>query len=114
MRIGKVVEITGMSKDTIRFYEKFGLIKVSRTKSDWNNYRDYDENNLNKLLLIKKAKSFGFTLNEISEIIILLDTNVANCTTLSNKANNKLIEIDRKINELKSLGKYKVKKTFYK
>jgi len=50
-------------------------------------------------VLIKKAKGFGFTLNEVAEIFDLFDTNMANCSTISIKVNEKLMEIDNKIKE---------------
>ena len=105
MLVGEISKKTGLSRDTIRFYEKKGLIKVNRTDSDWNNYKNYNEKTLGKLLLIKKAKGFGFTLNEIAEILDLFEMNIANCSTMSTKVNEKLTEIDKKIKELKDMKK---------
>ena len=105
MRVGEISRKTGLSRDTIRFYEKKGLIQVDRTDSEWNNYKDYSEETLNRLLLIKKAKGFGFTLNEISEILELFEINLANCDTMLLKVNKKLKEIDEKIKELKAMRK---------
>ena len=105
MLVGEISNKTGLSRDTIRFYEKKGLIKVNRTDSDWNNYKNYSEKTLSRLLLIKKAKSFGFTLNEIAEILDLFEMNTANCHTMTKKVNEKLKEIDKKIKELKDIKK---------
>ncbi len=105
MLVGEISKKTVLSRDTIRFYEKKGLIKVNRTDSDWNNYKNYNEKTLGKLLLIKKAKGFGFTLNEIAEILDLFEMNIANCSTMSTKVNEKLTEIDKKIKELKDMKK---------
>lgn len=105
MLIGEVVSKTGLPKDTIRFYEKKGLIKVNRSLSEWNNYKDYSLEVLDQLLLIKKAKGFGFTLNEIAEIFELIKNNGASCQILSEKVKEKLSEIDNKIKELKNLKK---------
>ncbi len=105
MLIGEIVEKSGLTKDTIRFYEKKGLIKVSRSISEWNNYKNYSSEILEQLLLIKKAKGFGFTLNEIAEIFELIKRNEASCEVLSSKVTEKLNEIDRKIKELKDLKK---------
>lgn len=105
MRISEIVSKSGMSKDTIRFYEKKGLIKVGRTNSEWNNYKEYTDEVLEHLLLIKKAKGFGFTLNEISELLSLMKNNQATCEILSSKIQSKLIKIDNKIKELKTLKK---------
>lgn len=105
MLINEVVKRTGQSKDTIRYYEKIGLIKVVRSNSEWNNYKDYSEENLNTLMAIKKAKSFGFTLNEIRDILIFVNTDKATCTNLMEQMNDKLKEIDQKINEMNSMKK---------
>ena len=51
--------------DTIRFYEKKGLINPQPPTSEFNTYKNYTEGNLRRLALIKKAKMFGFTLNEV-------------------------------------------------
>lgn len=105
MLIGEISNRTGLSRDTIRFYEKKGLINVTRTDSEWNNYKNYNTRNLNRLLLIKKAKGFGFTLNEICEIIDLFEMDSASCSALSTKVNEKLLEIDDKIQKLQAVKK---------
>ncbi len=105
MLIGEISKKTGLSRDTIRFYEKKGLIKVDRTDSEWNNYKDYTVQTYHTLLLIKKAKGFGFTLNEIAEILDLLEMDRANCSTLTVKAEEKVKVIDEKIIELKAMKK---------
>ena len=105
MLIGEISNRTGLSRDTIRFYEKKGLIKVSRTDSEWNNYKNYNARNLNRLILIKKAKGFGFTLNEICEILELYEIDSASCSTLLTKVNKKIAEIDKKIKQLQDVKK---------
>ena len=102
MLIGEIVSKTGFTKDTIRFYEKRGIIKVNRSDSEWNNYKNYSAENLEQLLLIKRAKGFGFTLNEIAELLGLVEKNEATCDVLLSRVECKLEEIDRKIEELKS------------
>ncbi|NNF33116.1 MAG: MerR family DNA-binding protein [Saprospiraceae bacterium] len=105
MLIGEISRKTGLSRDTIRFYEKKGLIKVERSKSEWNNYKNYKEETLDRLMMIRRAKGFGFTLNEISELLDLYDMDIADCNTLTHKLEEKLREVDRKIMELKALRK---------
>jgi len=103
MLIGEIVSKTSLSRDTIRFYEKKGLIKVSRTESEWNNYKDYNEETVDRLFLIKKAKGFGFTLNEIAEILEMFDLNQATCEVMAIKVKEKLSAIDEKINDLNEM-----------
>ena len=105
MLIGEISKKTGLSKDTIRFYEKMGLLQVNRTDSEWNTYKDYSTENLNQLLLIKKAKSFGFTLGEIAGILDLFALDSASCSELSAKVNAKIAAIDLKISDLRTMKK---------
>jgi DNA-binding transcriptional MerR regulator len=103
MLIGELSNKTGLSRDTIRFYEKQGLIKVGRRERRVNNYKEYSEAVLRRLLLFNKIKSYGFTLNESAEIISLLDANLASCDRITKLAGQKLSVIDKKIEELKAL-----------
>ena len=57
MLIGEICKKTELSRDTIRFYEKKGLIKVKQTESEFNNYKDYTEQNLRRLLLIRASSN---------------------------------------------------------
>lgn len=105
MRIGEISSKSGLTKDTIRFYEKKGLITVNRSNSEWNNYKEYSNENLDRLFLIKKAKEFGFTLNETAEILELFELNSASCSELSTKMHSKISQIELKIQELINMKK---------
>jgi len=105
MLIGELSKQTGLSRDTIRFYEKQGFIKVGRRERRVNNYKEYSDGVLRRLLLFKKIKSYGFTLNESAQIISLLDANLASCDRISKTAGEKIVTIDKKIEELKALKK---------
>jgi len=100
MLIGELTKKTGLSRDTIRFYEKKGLLKVERTSSEFNNYKEYTPKHLQRLLLIKKAKRFGFTLNEIADLLEKIDENGANCSMLRKVIDDKIEDINRQIQEL--------------
>ncbi len=103
MLIGELSRQTGFSRDTIRFYEKAGLIKVGRKQRLENSYKDYSEDILKRLLIIKRLKGFGFTLNEIEDLLFLIESNMASCTTVNNKVQQKVKIIDDKIRELKQI-----------
>ena len=100
MLIGEISKKAELSKDTIRFYEKKGLLEVERTVSQFNNYKNYTLEHLKRLQRIKKAKKFGFTLNEISKLLNLFDLNSANCSILKDSINKKIADIDIRIQEL--------------
>ena len=69
MNIGKASLATGVSAKMIRYYESVGLIRPSeRTES---NYRDFSERDLNDLRFIRRARSLGFSVEEISRLLSL-------------------------------------------
>ena len=103
MLIGELSRQTGLSRDTIRFYEKQGLIRVGRRERRVNNYKEYSDEVLRRLLLFKKIKSYGFTLQESAELISLIDANLASCDRIEKAATQKITIIDKKIEELKAL-----------
>ncbi|MCR4744418.1 MAG: MerR family transcriptional regulator [Lachnospiraceae bacterium] len=67
MNILEASKRTGVSKDMIRFYEKKGLIEPSRNKQ--NNYRIYNEYDLNMIVMIHEYNSMGMSLKTISKLI---------------------------------------------
>lgn len=103
MLIGELSSKTGLSKDTIRFYEKQGLISVGETERRENNYKEYPDNAVRRLLLIKHIKGFGFTLNETSGLLDMIETNTASCSTVSKHIADKVSIIDEKIQELEQI-----------
>lgn len=103
MLIGELSNKTGLSRDTIRFYEKQGLIKVSRNARRFNNYKEYSDEVLERLLIIKRVKGFGFTLNETAEILKMIETRKNSCNNISQKAVEKVDLIDHKIKELENI-----------
>lgn len=105
MLIGKLSAVSGLSRDTIRFYEKQQLISVSKKERRSNNYKEYSEDALKRLLSIKRLKGFGFTLNEVSDLLDMLEVNEATCRNVAHKIDEKVQLIDEKIRELKAVRK---------
>jgi DNA-binding transcriptional MerR regulator len=103
MLIGDLVNKTGLSKDTIRYYEKQGLIKIGRKDRRENNYKEYPESVVKDLQTIKRLKILGFTLNEINDFLALAQNNLASCARMSSAMTAKLQSIDDKITELTAL-----------
>ena len=62
MFIGKISELTGVSRKAIRHYEKLGLLQVPNRKGT---YRIYDERHVHLVAAIKRAQSLGFKLSEL-------------------------------------------------
>lgn len=69
MLIQEVCKRTGFSRDTIRYYEKIGLIKIHKKQRRQNNYKEYPEEVIERLGIIQRARHLGFTLNEIGSLI---------------------------------------------
>jgi MerR family copper efflux transcriptional regulator len=101
MKIGELATLSGLSVDTIRFYEKQGLIpSPQRTDS---NYRMYDEDTPRRLIFIRKARDLGFTLQEIGQLLTLSEDSQAGASDVKERAQAKLAALDRKISELKAM-----------
>ena len=103
MLIGELSKKTQLSRDTIRFYEKKGLITAGKSISKYNNYKNYTDENLQQLMLIKRGKKFGFTLNEMAEILDLTKNDQASCSILREKIITKIDDIDKKIKALEEM-----------
>lgn len=103
MLIGELVERTGLTKDTIRFYEKKGLIAVDRKSRRANNYKEYSDQVLQKLLLIRKLKDMGFTLNEIDTFVELWRDEDASCANVKYTLEKKVKLVTEQIQRLTEL-----------
>src|SRR5574343_354770 len=101
MLIHTLSKRVGLSRDTLRFYEKLGLIESQRAE---NGYRHYTEQMVFRLELIQLAKSLGFQLNEIAELIGILSLQQQlSVEQLQESLQGKLKEIDDKLQQLQSL-----------
>ena len=98
-RIGELAKMCGVKADTLRFYEKHGLLAPSvRTESGYRIYTDIDAD---RLRFIIRAKEVGFTLNEISELLsIELNKSQWACADVKGLVDDKLLQIEQKIAQL--------------
>ena len=103
MLIGELSKRSGVSRDTIRFYEKEGLISVVRKETRDNNNKEYSESTLERLLYLKRLKGYGFTLNEASDLLELIALDEATCDNWSNRVEEKVKVVEEKIKELVSI-----------
>ncbi|HVW62210.1 MAG TPA: MerR family transcriptional regulator [Puia sp.] len=104
MQIGELSKKSGFSRDTIRFYEKIGLIKLE--EDDWRNRyqsKDYSEGVLRRLMAIRKMKEYGFTLNETKGLFILFEEGVLEPVRGKRYVERKIQRIDQQINELMTM-----------
>lgn len=99
--IGQVAKQSGISIETIRYYEKEGLLeKPERTESG---YRQYDESVIERLSFIQQAKGLGFTLAEILELLSLEIKKASTSKDVKQMAQLKLHTIEEKIKMLKRM-----------
>ena len=101
MQIKQVVEKTGLSRDTIRFYEQQGLIAAPKRTE--NGYRQYDESVILYLNMINQAKDLGFTLKEIKQLVQLLYSRELTQAQMQRQLQIKREEINRKLSELENI-----------
>lgn len=101
MQIGQLSLVTGLSIDTIRFYEKQSLVPAPvRTASG---YRRYDEDDAERFRLIGRAQKLGFTLQEIKEILLIEANESVGCSHVKDLVSAKVEQVGQKIAELKRI-----------
>ena len=100
MQIGELSKKSGFSRDTIRFYEKIGLIKLEDDLRDRYQFKDYPESVLRRLLAIRKMKEYGFTLQETRGLFLLFEEGVLDPARGIRYVERRIRHIERQINEL--------------
>ncbi len=100
MQIGTLVNLTGLSHDTIRFYEKQGLIETTHWRRQTNGYKEYTDAVVDRIGLIKLAKQLGFTLAEIRKFIVRWETGKISRTEKVRLLVEKIDQIDALIEKL--------------
>ncbi len=105
-RIGEVATRSGVSIDTVRYYERRELLPAAPRTA--NGYRIFTSNTVDRVLFIKQAQDLGFTLDEIST---LLTTNgTSDCLRVHDLLNTKLTELDTR---MKAMHEFREKLTHY-
>ena len=98
MRIGQLARETGVSTDTIRYYEKIGLLPAARRTES--GYREYPSGAGNRIQVIRNAVQLGFPLAEIAKVLRVRDSGGAPCRQVRDYAHELIEQIDRRIEEL--------------
>lgn len=100
-KIGEVASRADVNKETVRYYEKRGLIpKPDRRRSG---YRIFTHRHIEQIRFIKRAQELGFTLSEIKELLELRLDGDSSCEQVREKAELKLGEVKQKIKDLKNI-----------
>lgn len=101
LTIGDLAKATSTKVETIRYYEQIGLLpEPARTTS---NYRAYDEEHLNRLSFVRRARDLGFSLDQIRDLLGLADQTDRSCEAVDAIARQHLREVERKIIDLTAL-----------
>lgn len=99
--IHELAEQTGVPAKTIRYYEALGLLP--RAKRAANNYRQYREADVERLRFIASARSLGFSLDDIAQILAARDKGIAPCQRVLETITQRLTQVDRRITDLLGL-----------
>lgn len=98
LTIGRIAQSAGVAIDTIRFYEREGLLPEPRRLPS--GYREYDQSAVSRLRFIRRAKDLGFTLEEIRELLALSADRHGGVEGVRERAAARLLAIDERIAEL--------------
>lgn len=98
MNIGTAAAQSGVPAKTIRYYESIGLIpRASRTGG---NYRDYDDQDLQTLRFIQRARRLGFAVKDVASLLTLWRDRSRSSADVKHLAQDHIAEIDRRMAEL--------------
>ena len=98
LTIGAVAKRVGVAIDTIRFYEREGLLPEPLRRAS--GYRSYGESTIAQLRFIRRAKQLGFTLEEIRELLALSTDRRLGVKAVKQRARERLLAIEQRIVEL--------------
>lgn len=103
LTIGKVARSVAVSADTVRFYEKEGLLAPARKSAA--GYRLYGDDTVRRLRFIRHAQDCGFSLAEVRELLTLRAAGNACCTDVRSVALNKKLVIESRIRALQAMSR---------
>jgi MerR family Zn(II)-responsive transcriptional regulator of zntA len=106
MLIGELSKKTGLSKDTIRFYDKLGLISASDRRAGTRFYKEYSPDTVERLLMIAQGKGLGFTLNEIKQLLDEWNSGAMSKQDQIKIIERKIEEVETKTRQLEAIKTY--------
>jgi Cu(I)-responsive transcriptional regulator len=102
MKIGEIAAATSTKVETVRFYEKAGLLPPpARTEG---NYRSYGTSHLQRLSFIRRARQLGISLDDVRELLALADDKTQSCEAVDAIANSHLTVIEQKLADLNQMA----------
>ena len=101
LKIGQVARQSGVGVETVRFYERRGLLEEPPRGAS--GYRQYGPDVVDRIRFIKRAKELGFTLKEINELLELRLDPEGNCDEVRRRAEQKILDIEIKLKQLRAM-----------
>jgi DNA-binding transcriptional MerR regulator len=101
MRSGQLAHLTGVSTDTLRHYERLGLLPLPQRTAG--NYREYPTTSQLRVELIQRALTIGFSLSELKTILAVRDGGGAPCRHVRSLMRSKIRDMDQQIRNLVSM-----------
>lgn len=98
MKIGQVASASGVGVETVRYYERRGLIAEPPRRAS--GYRSYPPHAVERIRFIRRAKELGFSLREIRELLQLRVDPDCTCATIRGRAKAKIADVESRIREL--------------
>jgi DNA-binding transcriptional MerR regulator len=98
MQIRDVVHLTGLPAKTIRYYEQIGILPPAARAA--NNYRRYEPDVIERLRFIASARSLGFSLTDVAEILAARERGIAPCDRVLELLDMQLQQLDQRIANL--------------
>lgn len=94
MKIGELSRATGTNIETIRYYERIGLLKApARTSA---NYRAYDDLHRTRLAFVRHSRELGFSIEEVRSLLDLVDNPERECSQADQIATRHLAKVEKK------------------
>jgi len=102
MRRGELAQQSGCNIETVRFYEKQGLLPAPPRSAG--GHRDYALEHLKRLTFIRRSRELGFTLEEVRRLLTLVDGSDSTCAEVRAMTLEHLADVRRKIADLEMLA----------
>ena len=102
MRIGELASRAGVGQQTLRYYERRGLLKPSRRAGS--SYREYRAGAVREVRFIRRAQELGFTLEEIRDLLALWPDSSKSCSAVERRASVTLARIREKMSDLRRMS----------
>lgn len=103
MKIGEIAKASGISKDTVRLYERMGLLVEIGRPFQSNNYKDYSEQNVERIELIRQMQQVGFSLHDCKLVLMSTQDSDFDQDIRSIMLQEKVDQIEMKIKDLRKL-----------